>query len=266
MFSVTEEHTGRGETMGWMGKLIGGTLGFAIGGPLGAIAGAAFGHAFVDKGMDQMIAGETARTLSGEQAQVTFFVATFSMLGKLAKADGQVTKNEIDAINKFMLEDLNLDPESRTAAINIFNTAVKSPERFESFADQFYRHFHNQPQLIEMMIDVLLRVSVADGQMNPAEERLILEAVGIFNFSQAGYSRLKKRYVQEVEKYYAVLGVRKTDSNEQIKKQYRKLAMEYHPDRIVSKGLPEEFTKFAQDKFREIQEAYDEIKKERNIT
>jgi len=87
----------------------------------------------------------------------------------------------------------------------------------------------------------------------------------LFPKSDERYKKLKSKYVQEFEKYYAILGCGKNDNNEHIKSRYRKLVMEYHPDKIVSKGLPEEFTKFAQDKFREIQEAYDYIRKERGI-
>jgi DnaJ like chaperone protein len=250
--------------MGWMGKLIGGTLGFAIGGPLGAIAGAAFGHAF-DRTGEAYGVGESARTLTGEEAQFTFFVATFSMLAKLARADGRISKDEIDSINRFMLDDLNLNPQSRMVAMNIFNAAVNSRESFDDFAAQFYRQFYGQPQILELLIDILVRVSVADGEMSASEENLILSAVRIFNFSDAAYQTLKSRYVQAFEKYYAILQSTKQDTDDHIKKQYRKLVMEYHPDKIISKGLPEEFNQLAHDKFREIQEAYEIIKKERGV-
>jgi len=250
--------------MSWLGKIVGGTIGFALGGPLGAIAGAAFGHTFDRKNERLYISGQT-RLSTGEEAQFTFFIAAFSMLAKLAKADGDVSEEEIDAINKFMLYDLNLDPESRMAAMNIFNAAIESSGSFDDFAAQFCSQFRVQPQMLELMIDILLRVSIADGAMSESEERLIRSAIRIFNFSDERYKKLKSKYVQEFEKYYAILGCGKNDTNEHIKSQYRKLVMEYHPDKIVSKGLPEEFTKFAQDKFREIQEAYDYIREERGI-
>ncbi len=250
--------------MSWLGKIVGGTIGFALGGPLGAIAGAAFGHTFDRKNDRMYISGQT-RLSNGEEAQFTFFIAAFSMLAKLAKADGRVSEEEIDAVNKFMLYDLNLDPESRMAAMNIFNTAIESSESFDDFASQFYNQFHVQPQMLELMIDILLRVSIADGTMSESEERLIRSAARIFNFTDERYQKLKSKYIQEFEKYYAILGCGKNDTNEHIKSRYRKLVMEYHPDKIVSKGLPEEFTKFAQDKFREIQDAYDYIRKERGI-
>ena len=206
--------------MGWIGKLVGGTIGFAIGGPLGAIAGAAFGHAY------------------DQSQQFTFFVAAFSMLAKLARVDGRITQGEIDTINRFMVQDLNLDPYSRVVAMNIFQAAIESPSTFEEFASQFFGQFHAQPEILKLMIDILLRVSVADGELNAHEERLILSAVRIFGFGDAAYHTLRSRYAAAADKYYAILGVSPSDSDEKIKSQYRKLVMEYHPDRIVSKGLP----------------------------
>jgi DnaJ like chaperone protein len=250
--------------MSWMGKLIGGAIGFALGGPLGAVAGATFGHAF-DISEDQYLSGGNHILSSGETSQLTFFVAAFSMLAKLAKVDGQISEKEIDSIRAVMVKDFNLDAQSQNIAIRIFNAAIRSPEPFSAFAAQFFKQFQTQPQFLELMIDILFRVSVADGQMGQQEEMLILEAVRIFRFHPDAFKRIKTRYVDDFQKYYAILNSDKKDSNEQIKKQYRKLVFEYHPDKIISKGLPEEFNKFANDKFREIQEAYEMIRKERGI-
>ena len=250
--------------MSIMGKVVGGTIGFALLGPLGAIAGAAFGHAF-DKNDQRYLEGGGPGVSAGEQAQFMFFVAAFSMLAKLAKADGRVSKEEIDSVEKFMLYDLNLDPQSRQVAMNVFRTAIQSPETFENFALQFYGQFNGQPQMLDLMVDIMLRMSLADGAMSPGEEQLILTAVHIFNFSDEHYRQLRSRYVKDVDKYHAILGCSPDDPDDQIKRQYRKRVAEYHPDKIASKGLPEEFTKFATEKFREIQDAYENIKKERGI-
>ncbi len=250
--------------MGWFGKLIGGTIGFALGGPLGAVAGAAFGHAY-DSSKLEPIHEDRIRLSTTENAQFTFFVATFSMLAKLAKADGQVSKEEIESIEKFMLYDLNLDPHSRKVGIDIFYTAMKSGETFEAFAGQFYQAFQTQPRLLEMMIDILIRVSIADGHLSENEDRLITSAVHTFRFSDERYRRIKTKYIQDNSRHYATLECKPSDTFETIKKQYRKLVSEYHPDKIASKGLPDEFMKFAHEKFREIQEAYEVIKKERGI-
>lgn len=252
--------------MGWLGKVVGGTIGFALGGPIGAVAGAVFGHGFDRK--EELYLSESmvhSRLSNGEEAQMTFFVAAFSMLAKIAKADGRVSEEEIASIEDFMTKDLNLDSHGRNTAVNIFKQALNSTESFDAFAIQFYRVFSAQPRILELMMDVLFRVSSADGTISSGEETMLLSAASIFRISNADYERFKSRYVREVNKYYAVLNCDDTASNEEIKKQYRKLVSEFHPDKIEAKGLPQEFIKFASDKFREIQEAYDHIKAERGI-
>ncbi|ACN15578.1 DjlA [Desulforapulum autotrophicum HRM2] len=252
--------------MGWLGKVVGGTIGFALGGPIGAVAGAAFGHTFDKKEALYLSSGQSQQRLStNEESQMTFFVAAFSMLAKIAKADGMVSEKEIASIEGFMSQDLNLNPESRNSAVNIFRQALNSNESFEAFAFQFHAAFSNQPRVIELMMDILLRVSAADGAISDKEEFLLLSAAGIFNLSDTDYARLKSRYVKAVNRFYSVLKIDETATNEEIKRQYRTMVSEYHPDKIEAKGLPDEFITLANDKFREIQEAYDAIRKERGI-
>ena len=253
--------------MGVMGKIVGGTLGFALGGPLGAIAGAAFGHVFdkSDAAIDYD-GNQRMRLGAGESSQLTFYVAAFSMLAKIIKADGSVQQSEIASVEQFMVNDLNLDPFGRNIAKNIFFTAMESDQRFEDFARQFYNEFHSQPQLLELMMDILVRVASADNSVSEDEDRLIRSAMAIFHLDETAYQTICRKYQCFEDKAYAVLQSTESDSNETIKRRYRKLVIDYHPDKIASKGLPEEFTKFANDKFIEIQEAWETIKKERGIS
>jgi DnaJ like chaperone protein len=254
--------------MSWLGKMIGGTIGFALGGPIGAVAGAAFGHAFVDKKEDAYltsIPGRTGSLSSHEEAQLVFFTAAFSMLAKLCKADGQVSEKEIQVVEAFMKQALQLDATGQESAKKIFRQAVQSNESFEAFAMQFYSVFKTQPNIIALMMDVLFRVAAADGRLSDAEAATLWSAARIFNVSDAEFNRFKSKHIRPADKYYAVLKCDETASNEEIKKQYRKLVTEYHPDKIQAKGLPEEFIKFANDKFAEIQEAYDHIRKKRGF-
>ena len=253
--------------MSWIGKMVGGTIGFALGGPIGAMAGAVFGHAF-DVSEDQRLAeGSRPGGLlsSEEEAQMAFFVACFSMLGKLAMADGRISDHEKQTVERFMDQELSLTPPNQQIAVRIFSQAAGSEENFEAFASQFYHYFHTQPELLDLMLDILLRVSLADGVLSQEEETLIRLAARTFNYSEAAYSNLKERYVQDTKKYYAVLNISSNASDEEVKKQYRQLATQYHPDKIAAKGLPEEFTTFANEKFREIQDAYEQIKAERQM-
>lgn len=251
--------------MGLIGKILGGTIGFALGGPLGAVAGAVFGHAFDSQSEQQWGPRPSTHLSSIEESQLAFFVGTFSMLAKLASADGQVKEEEIRTVEAFAAGDLGLSPDSRLIAFNIFRAALDSPAGFEDFAHQFNERFKHQPQMIEMMIDILIRVGAADGKLNASEETLILNAVNIFNFDRSRYAHLKSRYAGVSDQAYHVLGCKRDDPIDVIKKRYRTLAQDYHPDKIASKGLPEEFNQLAHEKFREIQNAYETIKKERGI-
>ena len=94
---------------------------------------------------------------------------------------------------------------------------------------------------------------------------MILSAVRIFNLNAARYDQLKAKYASTMDHVYDVLGCKRNDTDEEIKRHYRHLVHTYHPDKIASKGLPDEFTQLAEDKFREIQSAYETIKKERGI-
>ena len=255
--------------MSWLGKMIGGTIGLALGGPLGAVAGAAFGHAFVDKKEEEYLRSIPGRKgpglSSNEEAQLVFFTAAFSMLAKISKADGRINEEEIKAVERFMVADLQLDGSTRETAQNIFRKAVTAPESFEDFARQFYSVFRYHTNIIELMMDILLRVSWADGTVSRKEEQMLLSAAQIFRFSQSDFDRIKSRYVKKTDPYYAVLKCDENSSIEEIKKQYRTLVQEYHPDKIQAKGLPEEFVKFATDKFTEIQDAYEHIRKARGF-
>ena len=257
--------------MTWLGKVVGGTLGFAVGGPLGAIAGAAFGHMF-DKSedMDLESSWRDGYLSPDEQAQFFFFVAAFSMLAKLVRLDGVINQKELDSIKTIMRQDLKLPPDSQQHALKVFHAALNSPQTFEEFAAEFYRHFYDQPHLLELMMDILIRVGISDGELTPAEEALIRSAAGIFRMSEDQFRRIRSRHIKTTgaggaNNHYAILKSSPHDTDEQIKHAFRKLAADFHPDKIASKGLPEEFHQFANEKFRQIQEAYDAIKKERGI-
>lgn len=260
--------------MGWMGKLIGGAMGLAIGGPLGMIAGIAFGNLFdrasqVSTGQEQATFGYDSQTMNPhQQSQMIFFVGAFSMLAKLATVDGRLLPEEQNKIEEFINRDLKLDPQSRQAALRVFSAALSGGGTFEQFATQFYQNFAHERAILELMVDIFVRVAAADGAISEAEDRLINLSARIFRIPDALLTSIKQRYKSAAASFsqaYAVLGVQPNASVDEIKRAYRKLSREFHPDAIASKGLPEEFTTFASEKFREIQEAYEIIRKERGI-
>ena len=188
------------------------------------------------------------------------------MLAKLASADGQISDAARRKIDEFMTRDLNLSGQSYDYAWSIFNQALDQDSSFENLAYQFYENFRQSPQLLTLMIDIFYRVALVDGRMSPNEERLVDYAVRAFRLSEAMHESIRRRYnVKGSSKAYAVLGLTENATEAEIKKAYRKLILEYHPDTVASKGMADEFKEYATKKFREIQEAYETICRERNI-
>lgn len=255
--------------MSWTGKMIGAAIGFFWLGPLGALIGCFIGHQF-DKSEKTFFWNTKSYDwdewqASRNEANVAFFVSVFSMLAKMAKADGRVSEAEIRSVESFMEQQLHLDEKGREFAINIFRSAVNSPEPFENFARQFYYRFQYDPELLEMMVDMLLRVGYADGEMTRAEEEIAYSAALIFGISSSSFEFMKSRYGRVTKKTYSVLGLDENASDPDIKSRYRKLVHEYHPDKLAAKGVPDEFAKYARERFGEIQSAYEEIRKERGF-
>jgi len=262
--------------MGLIGSLFGGAVGFAIGGPIGAIAGAAIGHGLSARGERQLDAHE--------RAQASYFISVFSMLAKMARADGVVTQHEIDVVQRFMRDEFTLDSDAERAAVEVFRAAKDSPVGFSEFAQQFHDTFSNDPEVLHSMLDLLVRVAMADGQLHPGEEQLLAEAAAIFGidaqqaqfiFAQHGAhggarqsrsgSRATPPPPPTSSAPYDVLGIEPGASDADVKSRYRKLVTEFHPDKIIAKGLPDEFVKFAEQRFREIQEAYETIRAQRGM-
>lgn len=233
-----------------------------LGGPLGMIMGTIIGHQFVDSSGEGLLSGL-------EKKQTVYFAATFSMLGKLAKADGAISQHEIDVITRIMRDNLRLNPQAREFAIKIFNEAKDSSQPFEAFAQQFYDEFKNTPEILISEIELLLLVALADGDLHEIEEKMIWSAVRIFRVENE-FDRIKAKFdgsgtgstPADFNHYYQILGCKKGDSISMVKRKYRKLAMEYHPDRVQSQGMSPEFAKLAEDKFKEIQNAYDMVEKQ----
>lgn len=243
--------------MSWLGKILGGGLGMMMGGPIGAVLGAVIGHHTLDKG-----GGIHFSPLESRQSM--YFTAVFSMLGKLAKADGRVSQYEIDTIERLMRDNFRLTPQARNFAIKIFNAAKESTNSFDDYARQLQQLFGHSPEVLASVVELLMMVAHADGDLHPEEERMILAAVHIFGV-ETEYGQIKSRFggvPDDIGRYYEILGCKRGDSLAVVKQKYRKLAMEYHPDRIQAKGMSPEFAAAAEEKFKEIQNARDMVEKD----
>ncbi len=249
-----------------IGKLLGGTIGFFLAGPLGAIAGVALGDFYEDAKKREK--GRVSGPSSTELDQQYFFVCTFTLLGKLAKADGRICEKEILQIQRLMDEVLELGEKERSFAIGIFRASKDNDDSVELYAQQFYTIFGNRPDILENLLGQMFILANADGIFHQEEKKIIEKIARIFGFDADDLKRTFAPFYSEsdkMERAYNILGINPQVPNDEIKKVYRKLAMEHHPDRVISRGLPEEFVKMANKKFAEIQNAYDLICKDRNI-
>ena len=239
-----------------------------MGGPLGAIAGAALGHHLLDKPND--FAGRARRTLREpgpeyvEQTQAAHFISLFSILGKLAKIDGVVIKDEIVVVENF-INNLQISEGEKQFARQVFNEAKISSYSIDDFAIQLYQTSRQQPAVLISFFNLLFQIVAADGTFHPAEEAALKRIKDIFMISDQQFENIKAVYFNEIDKYYRILGCAQESSNHEIKSSYKKLVKDFHPDTIVSESLTKEFTEFATKRFREIQEAYEKIERERDL-
>lgn len=266
--------------MGWWGKLVGGAFGFALGGPLGALLGAAVGHGF-DRGL-QGSAQPALEPGDRERVQTAFFAATFAVMGRIAKADGRVSPDEIRLAAAVMTE-MDLTADLRRTAIDLFNQGKQPRFDLDAVLDQFRRECHRRHTLIQMFVEIQIQAAFADGALDPAEEAVLLHICRHLGVPEFVFRRIVDRIRAELNfagrrasgeaatargtlaDAYAVLGVTERDDPETIKKAYRRLMSQHHPDKLVSKGLPEEMMRLAAQKTREIREAYEQVREARGF-
>lgn len=251
-----------------------------LGGPLGALFGAAVGHQF-DKGLERGAISDVFGTGDQERVQAAFFTALFSVMGHVAKADGRVSPDEI-AMARSIMQQMALDQEQTRVAIDLFNQGKRDDFDLDAVISQFRTESHRRTTLQQMFLEILLHAAYADGVMHPDEQRVLRRVSDRLGFSVNQFQQLEAMvraqrsfhtggYQQPgaapghdlLGEAYAVLGVTKTASDAEVKKAYRRLMNQHHPDKLVARGMPEEMIKLATEKTQEIKAAYETIRKAR---
>jgi len=270
--------------LSWWGKLVGGAFGFMLGGPLGALLGIALGHNF-DKGLKALPDDSALATGDRERVQTAFFTATFAVMGRIAKADGRVSQEEIRMAEAIMAQ-MSLDAAKRQAAIKLFQQGKSEGFDLDAVLEQFRRECHGRSTLLGMFVEIQLQAAYADGRLDPSEDRLLLQICSRLGLSEFDYRRFERMVRAQqgfsgradagasgrgrgasagpsLSEAYQVLGVDRAASDADIKRAYRRLISRHHPDKLVSKGLPEEMMKVAAQKTHEIRQAYERIREAR---
>jgi DnaJ like chaperone protein len=246
--------------------LIGASLGYLVGGPLGLLVGG---------GLGWWLAARLRRSMLGRvvASQAQFLASTFAVMGCLCKADGRVTQDELDASRR-LWDRLRLNEAQRAKARADF-TRGKS-EDFDLDAElAAVRGFtQGQTALRQVFLQVQLSAIAADGVLHPAEHEMMLRVARGLGCSEDEVRQVEAMlhgaaadspaaHEQSLEEAYQVLGVTPEASNAELKRAYRRLMSQNHPDKLAAKGLPESMREVAQARTSEITNAYERIREAR---
>jgi DnaJ like chaperone protein len=274
----------------WLGKLLGGTFGFLVGGPLGALLGAAIVHK-LDGGKDKYAQIESDPSPDAQhRIQMAFFTATFSVMGHVARADGRVSEAEI-TLARTVMNRMSLSEGMRRTAIELFSRGKQPDFPLREAVEQFRKECHRRYALLRIFLEIQLEAAFADGPVNQAEERVLLDICDRLRISRFEYHAMKgrldaalrfarayqnssygghrntpaRRREDTLEDAYAMLGIEASAGADEVKRAYRKLISRHHPDKLVARGMPEEMVRIANEKTQQIRKAYEVIAAARNL-
>ncbi|MFC4701630.1 co-chaperone DjlA [Glaciecola siphonariae] len=283
--------------MNYWGKIIGAIIGMAIFKLPGAILGLIVGHMFdVNYARDFSRQGGFARFFSSKeniQKQAVFFHALFSTLGHICKADGQVTPEEIKVASRLM-DDMKLHGDVRKEAQQAFREGKERDFPLAKMLESFKQYAHGRRDILQVFLQILIAAACADGRVTSGEMRVLQTVAASLGFnaqdlqfliatfeagqrfrrgsgfhqrSQGGQQGFHQSYSAQtaLADAYKILGVSESEDDKAIKRAYKKLMSQHHPDKLAAKGLPEQALEMANTRAQEIQGAYELIKEKRGI-
>lgn len=260
------------------GKLVAGAIGLIVAGPLGLLIGLLIGHAF-DRGLMRTLQAGSPDQIA--RIQRSFFDTCFLLLGHVAKADGRVSEQEVEH-TETLFRQMGLSGDQRDQAIRLFKQGTASDFDPEPVIAEFLKVCQGQRRLRQTLLLFLISLALADHRLESAERAVLGRLAGLLGYSEAQLDQLlNMARAQEhfhgqqgesavqsgtrLEDAYAALGVSSDVDDRQLKRTYRKLMSEHHPDKLIARGIPEDMLKVATERAQEIQGAYDMIRKSRGL-
>lgn len=240
-------------------KWIWGGLGWVMGGPIGGILGYAIGAMSSNQASQWNSSvrqgGAYKQTKSGD-----FVISLLVLFAVVMKADGQLLKSELDYIKKFLVQQFGNQQAKRF--MTIFKDILEQDYPLKDVCRQIQRSM-DHPSRLEL-IHVLFGLSAADGHVHPDEVRVIQTISNYLNINSRDYDSIKAMFTKDPSTHYKILEIQESASDAEVKKAYRKMANKYHPDKVAHLG--EEMQKLAEEKFKSVNDAYHQIKKNRDMT
>jgi DnaJ like chaperone protein len=238
-------------------KWIGGGLGWAVGGPIGAILGFVIGT--VVDGAGGNIRPYEPRRASRQTTTGGYVMSLLVLIAAVMKADGKVMRSELDFVKEFLRQ--NFGEESSQEALKILKDLLNQTIPVTDVCQQIRMNMHHSARL--QMVHFLFGLAKADQLVSSDELKLIEHISREMGISNEDIASIRAMFIQDSGYAYKILEIEPEATDEEVKKAYRRMAMKYHPDKLATMG--EEIQQAAQEKFRKVNEAYQAIKKERQI-
>ncbi|MDP4186289.1 MAG: TerB family tellurite resistance protein [Bacteroidota bacterium] len=239
--------------MGKFVKWIAGGLGWGIGGPIGGIIGFAIGALLEQQEISPTTYGGT-QTSSGN-----FVMSLLVLVAAVMKADGKVMRSELEFVKNYFRQ--SFDEETAQEAIRILRDILQQDIQITDVCYQIKQNMDYSSRL--QLLHFLYGIAQADGVIDPEEQRVIDFIAFNLGIHQPDIDSIRSMFVVSTDWAYNVLEIREDSTPEEIKKAYRKMALKYHPDKVIHLG--EDFQNSAKEKFQKVSEAYETIKKEKNF-
>jgi len=241
--------------MGIFGKWLGGGLGFVMGGPIGGLLGFLVGSV-IDS---TTVHTSTYTTRNAGTRQGDFGMSLLVLVAAVMKADGSVVKSELDYVKQFFIRQFG--QESAKQATLMLKDILKQDIPVRDVCEQIKGNMDYSSRL--QLLHLLFNVSLADSNIHRSEIELLEQISTYLGVTSVDFISIKNMFIPETDSSYKILEIAPSATNDEVKKAYRRMAMKYHPDKVSHLG--DDFRKTADEKFKKVNEAYDKIKKERNM-
>jgi len=243
--------------MAKFGKWIGLGFGWALGGPIGGILGLALGSMF--DGGSQTEAGTRKRVAGTNTIRGDYAASLLVLVAAVMKADGRVMRSELDYVKSYF--NTRFGTDTAQEAMILLRDILKQEIPLRDVTRQLNQRLEYSYRL--EMLHFLFGIAAADAGVSDAEKRILRAIAGYMNISESDMDSIQAMFISASDAAYKILEIDPSASDDDVKKAYRRMAMKYHPDKVSHLG--EDFKKVAQEKFRKVKDAYDQVKKERNM-
>ncbi len=238
------------------GKWVAGGLGWAFFGPIGGILGFVLGSVLDSEKVQNI--NNNSRNI-GQTTTGGYVMSLLVLIAAVMKADGKVLKSELDYVKDFLVR--TFGPDSAQEAIKMLRDLLKQNIPETDVCLQIRKNMDYSSRL--QMLHFLFGIAQADGKVDAQEQQLLSHIAINLGISNKDFESIKSMFVADTNSAYKILEIDPSVSDEDVKKAYRKMAMKYHPDKVSYLG--EDIQNAAKEKFQKVNEAYETIKKERNI-